>query len=64
MRGYNVKGKTLIVIDVDGTLSDNGHRFDLLPCGEDVHNADKWLLGRTLALAAKRPAILGGAARA
>lgn len=43
MRGYNVKGKTLIIIDVDGTVSDNGHRFDLLPCGEDVHNADKWL---------------------
>ena len=38
-----MKGKTLIIIDVDGTLSDNGHRFDLLPRGEDVHNADKWL---------------------
>lgn len=59
MRGYNVKGKTLIIIDVDGTLSDNGHRFDLLPCADP-----SWLLGRTLALAAKRPAILGGAARA
>ena len=38
-----MKGKTLIIIDVDGTLSDNGHRYDLMPSGEDVHNVYKWL---------------------
>ena len=38
-----MKGKKLIIIDMDGTVSDNTSRERLMPRGTDVHNVDKWL---------------------